>query len=47
MLSDLTTPLGPGGHPTLTLDFERNGTRQTDVEVIDWDEAVDSCGTSG
>jgi copper(I)-binding protein len=41
MLSDLAAPLVPGDRFTLTLEFERSGSRRTEVEVVDWDEAVE------
>lgn len=41
MLSGLPEPLVPGDTVALTLEFERSGERTVDVEVVDWDEAVD------
>jgi periplasmic copper chaperone A len=41
MLSDLPEPLVPGDTVALTLEFERNGERTLDVDIVDWGEAVE------
>jgi periplasmic copper chaperone A len=38
MLDGLVRPLRPGDRASLTLRFERAGTRTVDVEVVGWDE---------